>query len=547
MLHPSVFNTSQICADFGIRHVVLSPGSRNAPLILSFARNEALKQWVLPDERSAAFFALGICQQVNEPIAICCTSGTALLNYYPAVTEAYYRELPLIVFSADRPPHLIDQRDGQTIRQAGVLDHHSKFGFQLPIIKSQTDADAYVHILIAGLESSMALPKGPVHFNIPFEEPFYPEKDQKLTFEKSTYSFQVIPPEQDHIPIIDLNNQKVLLLVGQQKPNPALDTLISSVSDKVVVLKSPLNNLQSDGVSGHDLFIRDQTSLAPDVLITAGLSVLSKNLKQFLRKHIPAQHYHLDPSGVFLDTYQSRPKLIQNDLKSFLSQQPLDQADPNYVKSWKSIEVNCQAAVSDFVRSAPFSEVSSAYRVFKSIPSETVLHLANSMPVRFADMFGVQQGIEVFANRGTSGIDGCTSTAFGSAMIDDRMHVLVSGDLAFQYDRNAFFHNYQAPNLRIIIFNNQGGGIFRLIQGPANQPELETYFETRHHRTAKYLCMENAFDYHPVSTFEELDHQLNSFFMESSNAKVLEIFTEPETNQKDFKRFKNHIYEQINH
>ena len=167
------------------------------------------------------------------------------------------------------------------------------------------------------------------------------------------------------------------------------------------------------------------------------------------------------------------------------------------------------------------------------------------MPVRFADLIGVSNGITTWSNRGTSGIDGCSSTAVGTSLVSNEINVLLSGDVSFLYDRNAFFHNYKLPNLRIVVFNNQGGGIFRLIEGPANLPELEDYFETRHHRSAKYICLENEMDYAQASSIEEIKNELASFYNPSKHAKVLEIFTDPETNQKEYKKLKQYIYEQI--
>lgn len=543
MLHPTVYNTSQVCHQLGVAHVVLSPGSRNAPLTISFARNKKIKKWVIPDERVAGFVALGIAQQTKTPVAICCTSGTALLNYAPAIAEAFYREIPLIVISADRPPHLIDQRDGQTIRQFEALKNHVKASFQLPIITSDKNAKTFENQLIEAIQLSQLLPKAPIHLNIPFDEPFYPTKRQKLSFKK--IEFQTKQQEPSPTPEIELENySKVLILVGQNDTDKNLSKELKKHAKKIPVLQSPLNNLHVGGINHVDAFIKDQPELQPELLITAGLSVLSKNLKNYLRKFKPKKHLHFDEAGVEVDTFQTHPTLIQQSLNDFLKTSDFQNADKNYLKDWKKHSKTTENAIVNFLfDESTFTETTAFYFASRFIPDHSILHLSNSMPVRFADLFSVKPTLEVFSNRGTSGIDGCTSTALGTALISNKLNVLLTGDLSFLYDRNAFFHSHIPNNLRVLVFNNQGGGIFRLINSPASLPELETYFETRHNRTAEYICKENNLTYYQVRTFSELENSLVSFYGEGEQAKVLEIFTEPTKNEKIYNSLKTYIYE----
>ncbi|WP_420578407.1 2-succinyl-5-enolpyruvyl-6-hydroxy-3-cyclohexene-1-carboxylic-acid synthase [Ekhidna sp.] len=545
MLNPTVFNTSQICYQLGVKHAVMSPGSRNAPLTISFARHDGIKKWIIPDERSAGFVALGIAQETKTPVVLCCTSGSALLNYAPAIAEAYYREIPLIILSADRPPELIDQRDGQTIRQFESLKNHVKGSFNLPVISNECDIEDYQARLIEAMKLSGQLPKGPVHLNIPFSEPFYPEKDQQLTFK----NVEIAPsPEKSKNDIVQIEasvHKRILILIGQNDKDEELDHLLTSISKLIPVIKSPLNNL-SNGIEYVDAFIEDQEDLIPDLLVTSGLSVLSKKLKKFLRKHTPKKHFHFDLAGVEVDTYQSDPELIKGSIKEFLRSLNASQVDGSYLDSWRGYENRTKDALKEFTREAKFSESKAANMVLKSIPDGAMLHLSNSMPVRYADLFGVKEGLACLSNRGTSGIDGCTSTAVGVSFVSDRLNVLLTGDLAFLYDRNAFFHNYSLHNLRIIVLNNQGGGIFRLIEGPSNLPELEDYFETRHNRTAEYICAENGIDYMTADDEQSLSNHLEGLFKASDKAKVLEVFTDPEINQKVYKELKKQIHERIN-
>lgn len=521
----------------------MSPGSRNAPLTISFARHSEIKKWIIPDERSAGFIALGIAQETKEPVVLCCTSGTALLNYAPAIAEAYYREIPLIVLSADRPPELIDQRDGQTIRQFEALKNHVKKSIQLPVVKDDNDAMTYSSRLIDMLKSAIKLPVGPVHLNIPFEEPFYPTSSDQLAFKQVEIDTEVTP-FQNQIEFELSSYKKILILVGQQSAEPELDEVLETLSETIPILKFPLNNL-SEGIEHADLFIQNQEELKPDLLITSGLSVLSKKMKLFLRANKPEKHIHMDPAGVEVDTFQTEPDILQTSLTEFLKKHIVVK-NQEYRDLWLAFEKKAKAALNEIVERIDFSESLAAKRILESIPKESYLHLSNSMPVRYADMFGVAKTIECYSNRGTSGIDGCTSTALGTALISDKLNTLITGDLAFLYDRNAFFHNYKLPNLRIIILNNQGGGIFRLIDGPSNLPELEEYFETRHNRTAEYICAENGLEYIKADGTGSLENALKEFYLPSDQAKILEVFTDPETNQRVYKELKNYINERIN-
>ncbi|WP_370087049.1 2-succinyl-5-enolpyruvyl-6-hydroxy-3-cyclohexene-1-carboxylic-acid synthase [Ekhidna sp.] len=545
MLHPPVFNSSQVCAQLGVKHAVMSPGSRNAPLTISFARQEKIKKWIIPDERSAGFIALGIAQQTKTPVVLCCTSGSALLNYAPAIAEAYYREIPLIVLSADRPPELIDQRDGQTIRQYEALKNHVKGSWKLPTILSDIDEEKYTLELIDAIQVSQNLPQGPVHINIPFKEPFYPTPDQDLKFEDIALPESEVSIIKSEIDLNISDFRKILILVGQHSKDIDLSLKLQGVSEKIPIIKSPLNNLNV-GLDHVDAFIEAQSELKPDLLITSGLSVLSKKLKTFLRQHKPSRHIHFDPGGVKVDTYGTNPQYIKRDLSDFLSQLKANEVDTKYLKDWQKFEKTTKTAIMDFIPQTSYSETKVAHTILASIPEQSFLHLSNSMPVRYADLFGVKKNIEVYSNRGTSGIDGCTSTMIGSALVNDNLHVLLTGDLAFLYDRNAFFHNHLPANIRIIVLNNQGGGIFRLIEGPVRLPELEDYFETRHNRTAEYICAENDLEYLPIKDEQSLDSVLQSFYQPSVKGKVLEVFTDPKTNQEQYKKLKQFIHERIN-
>jgi 2-succinyl-5-enolpyruvyl-6-hydroxy-3-cyclohexene-1-carboxylate synthase len=216
------------------------------------------------------------------------------------------------------------------------------------------------------------------------------------------------------------------------------------------------------------------------------------------------------------------------------------------VPAWQEAEKKAAAFLPTFFSAShqPFNEFSAFHEVLAALTDYTALHLANSMAVRYANIIGIPQGrqIEVFANRGTSGIDGCNSTAVGAALAQpNRPVVLLTGDVAFFYDRNAFWHNYSTPNLRVVLFNNHGGGIFRLIDGPRQQPELEEFFETRQLLTAENTARDFNLRYLPVSSFEELAAALPVFFAADSGAAILEIFTDSKTNAAFFEEYRSAV------
>ncbi len=612
----AVFNIAEICAQHGITDVILSPGSRSAPLTLAFARHPAYrgKLRVVPDERAAAFIGLGIAQATRRPVVLVCTSGTAGLNYAPAVAEAFFQQLPLLVLTADRPPEWIDQLDGQTIRQRDLYGAHAKGTFDFPADTSHADAKWHgERLLNEGINLTQTFPAGPVQVNVPLREPFYPKAGEEMGYEqhvkiiRDDHSNTILPPAE----ILDLRKQlrdagRVLVVAGQQPENPTLTAALYEFAEarQVPVVADTIANLGDvPAVRRQDIFIaglskEDKAALKPDLLITFGQSLISKALKLFLRDAAPAQHWHLQPAGEVADTFRRLTRIIRVQPAVFFQQLAVfDTKDyhsdavpkaavlkttdgngsggsnPSFSATEKAGSIpnattDNEAVVSSIPTVAteaaltwqqadtaaaqflgvffaaegqPFNEFSAMRQALAMLPDGTALHLANSMAVRYANILGLPEGrqIDVFANRGTSGIDGCNSTAVGAALAQpERPVVLLTGDVAFFYDRNAFWHNYPTPNLRVVLFNNHGGGIFRLIDGPRQQPELDEFFETTQALTAENLCRDFKLRYLPVTSFAELAAALPVFFAAESGAAVLEIFTDSKTNAAFFEEYR---------
>ena len=558
----AVYNIAEICARHGITDVVLSPGSRSAPLTLAFARHPALTVRVVPDERAAAFIGLGIAQAQRRAVALVCTSGTAGLNYAPAVAEAFFQQIPLVIFTADRPPEWIDQLDGQTIRQHNLYGVHVKGAFEFPVGTAHPDSKWYsARIINEAINLAQAAPAGPVQVNVPLREPFYPKAGEKIGYEQDVRiiheqaSNAALSPAE----ILELRQLlraagRVVVVAGQQSINPGLLAALYEFAKarQVPVVGDIIANVSEvSAVQRQDIFLAglskdDKTALNPDLLITFGQSLISKSLKLFLRDAAPTQHWHLQATGEAADTFRSLTRVVRVTPAVFFQQLSEGAAHgpvPESTAAWQRADTAAATFLEHFFvdEAQPFNEFSAFRHALAQVPDQTALHLANSMAVRYANILGIPQGqqIEVFANRGTSGIDGCTSTAIGSALATPlRPVVLFTGDVAFFYDRNAFWHNYPTPNLRVVLFNNHGGGIFRIIDGPRQQPELEEFFETRQTLTAENTAKDFNLRYFPVSSFEELEAALPVFFAAGTGAAILEIFTDSKTNAAFFEEYR---------
>ncbi|MGY3087781.1 2-succinyl-5-enolpyruvyl-6-hydroxy-3-cyclohexene-1-carboxylate synthase [Hymenobacter sp. UYAg731] len=560
----AVYNIAEICARHGITDVVLSPGSRSAPLTLAFVRHPDLNVRVVPDERAAAFIGLGIAQAQRRAVALVCTSGTAGLNYAPAVAEAFFQQIPLVIFTADRPPEWIDQLDGQTIRQHNLYGAHAKGAFKFPVDTAHPDAKWHsARIVNEAINLAQAAPAGPVQVNVALREPFYPKAGEVIGYDKDVKIIREYASNATISPaeILDLRQQlraagHVVVVAGQQPGNSGLLAALYEFAKarQVPVVGDIIANVgEVADVQRQDIFLaglnkNDKAILKPDLLITFGQSLISKSLKLFLRDAAPAQHWHLQAAGEAADTFRSLTRVIRVPPAVFFQQlsegavknQPIETA------AWQEVDAAAANFLAHFFATeAPaFNEFSAFRHALAALPETLALHLANSMAVRYANILGIPQGkqVEVFANRGTSGIDGCTSTAVGAALAQpQRPVVLLTGDVAFFYDRNAFWHNYATPNLRVVLFNNHGGGIFRIIDGPRQQPELEEFFVTRQLLTAENTAKDFNLRYFPISSFGELEAALPVFFAAETGAAILEVFTDSKTNAAFFEEYRSAV------
>jgi 2-succinyl-5-enolpyruvyl-6-hydroxy-3-cyclohexene-1-carboxylate synthase len=546
-----------ICAKKGIKNVILSTGSRCAPLTIAFVRHPEIHTRTISDERSAAFMALGMAQQLEQPVALVCTSGSASLNYFPAIAEAYFQQIPLLILTADRPKEWIDQYDGQTIFQEEVYGKHVKKSFQFPNYIGTSD-DEWLASRISNEAINLAteFPAGPVHINIPLKEPFYPGKGEVLKFpdkprvfnqskshsQLSEESLMKLKSRLDSV-------QKILIVAGQQRPNSKIQEQLNQLSKnhKVVFITDTISNLQSEqSINFHDHWLNNNelsSELNPDLIISFGKSIISKPLKLFLR-NTEASHWHIQPNGSSKDTFQRLTRILPTSPTSFFDWLSIHLKIQNteFYQSWHKLEQKIKVHLPEILESEVFGEYSCLHAVLKKTPASSKIHVANSMSVRYLNLLG-KRNQEVISNRGTSGIDGSNSTAVGCTFTTKEIVTLITGDLAFFYDRNAFWHNYTMPNLRIILLNNHAGGIFRMIDGPKNQPELEEFFETKQNLTAQHLATEYGFYYSKVVNKEELETSLKDFYSESLHPKILEIESSSKSNFELLTKIKARVAE----
>lgn len=563
----------KFCEIKRINHIVISPGSRNAPLNLGFTNNDNFITYSIVDERSAAFFALGLAQQLKHPVAVVCTSGSALLNYYPAVSEAFYSDIPLVVISADRLPHRIDVGDGQTIRQPEVFEPHleaaayltpdvshasktllenpsqklvAQYASESDLMHKQVEIQRSNEQKLDSVLNKAILNSGPVHINVPLEEPLY-----------GTTSKELIPqfisdpePNQTEINLDSYVTQwnsaaKKIILVGVLPPNSITDKILETwaLDPSVIVLTEKTSNLK------HSRFLDAIDSLIapleqngesafeeiqPDLLITLGGMVVSKKVKNFLRKFPPKQHWHINSKKAYNTYYvlSDHVKLDPQEFFDYLFSKPNTPIESSFNSAVHSIYSRNLLKGLAYLKTIPFSDLLAFKIIFNSIPKKLHLQLANSSTIRYAQLFDLPKNVSVYCNRGTSGIDGSTSTAVGAAYKTELQTLLITGDLSFFYDCNALWNTYWKSNFRVIIINNQGGGIFRILPGKKDTPLYDKYYETVHNRNAKDLSKSFGLGYSSVYSGWRLKLKLKSFFKPSDRPQILEIFTPRKINDK---------------
>lgn len=536
---PEVQLLIDACIKGGVTHIVLSPGSRNAPLSIAFDEHPAITAFVVPDERAAAFYALGMAQQLGQPVAIACTSGSAPLNYFPAVAEAYYQGVPLIVLTADRPREWVDQGDGQTIVQENVFGTHVLAAAQLDTIHNDAQRWHFERKCSEVIQAANGRRKGPVHLNVPFSEPLYEVTDETMEVRQWIHRAEgeIVLSEPEEAFVLEKwnNARRRMVICGQMEKNDRLQQALSALVENpaIAVLVEHTSNLQHERfIMGIDKALNqiheeEIRNFQPDVIVVLGGAIVSKRIKAFLR-NAQAETIRIGNDFPYMDTFRSLIFTSQTDAAGFISLLA-EKGEPNavlYGAAWKKLELKANKKHADYLQNCVFSDLKATETVLNGLPAHVQLHLGNSSIIRYALLFDPRKETIYRCNRGTSGIDGSTSTACGMALAGpEQLNVLISGDMSFFYDSNAFWTNKQPANLRVIVLNNGGGDIFNIIPGPDTTPQKDKYFVAKQSFSAEYICKAYGVEYASAGSQAEIEAALPGFLKEGEGPKVLEIHT----------------------
>lgn len=550
---------AEICRKRGIRKVVFSPGSRSAPLVVAFKALPDVECLVIPDERVAGYFAMGMAQQLGAPVAVVCTSGTAVLNLAPAVCEAFYQNIPLLVLTADRPDGAVNNGENQAIMQdnifgAHVVSHYSVDGDA----ETQRELDEVNKCITQAITDTTLSYVGPTHVNIHMSEPLYETSADIVPLD--LFGEKHVPAAKEFISLKDLQRiksdfnfyRRKMIIVGMRTYDDEFNERLNLLNQRedVVVVYENLSNLEMEnGVWNIDACLaamneRKSQQYIPELVITMGGQIVSKRIKKFL-KGMPQQHWDIPPGSSSGRGWAMFGKMFDpiepvNEMQ-FLNTviETTETGDTGYKQLWLQLSQHAQAVTHRYVDTVGFCDFKVFDILHRKLTGNTNVHFGNSTPIRYANFFKPGNVLSVNANRGTSGIDGSLSTAAGAAYANRIPTVCILGDVSFLYDSNALWNNYLSPKLRIIVINNNGGNIFRLIEGPNTVNGFEEFFETRHQFTAKHLATMYGLPYYFCAAQSELEETLDTFLntRKGGQAAILEIKTNGELSAAAFRNY----------
>ena len=551
----SVNQLTALLVKYGIRHAVVCPGSRNAPIVHNLSECPDIACYPVTDERSAGFYALGMMQALDEPVVVCVTSGTALLNLAPAVAEAWYQHQPLVVVSADRPEAWIDQLDGQTLPQPGALGRFVRCTVSLP------EADPWHSARLIGeaLLAATADDARPVHINVPISEPLFtfdvPQLPdvRRIIRMSPPRDYDCLCPE-----FVDglIAARRPMIVFGQTNPHDFEGIDVEFLFSHVIVLHEALSPFPHVSHFDEVLFFEELRSkelgskelgslLAPDFIIHVGDTVVSKRLRRFLRSAANAQTWRISQSGDVEDTFQNLRGIIVGDPESVL--QSLSYKVSRSKLSSTAYRRQWLAALTEAARHAadyqPAYSQMAAVKCFEERLSGGTVHYANSTAIRLANIYASHH---VWCNRGVNGIEGSLSTAAGYSVVADLSHVspspspvyCVIGDLSFFYDQNALWNQNLRGNLRILLLNNGCGGIFNLLPGLDQSPARGRLVAAAHQTTAEGICRQNDIVYLKAETMAQLHAAIDTLINTASDRPVLlEVLTDARCDEQVYRDY----------
>ena len=489
----------------GVRHAVVCPGSRNSAIVHNFNECPFIQCYPVTDERSAGFYAMGMAQALKQPVVVCVTSGTALLNLAPAIAEAFYQHIPLVAISADRPQQWIDQLDGQTLPQSDALGRFVKKAVSL-LEPHDAEEKWYCNRLVN--EALLAAMRGgPVHINVPITEPLFEYSVDELPAErKIAYAAaDMSPATLSHVTRMFLSATRPMLISGQPM-NPLLDEAVSIVGD--------------------------DEEYVPDFVLYIGGSIVSKRLKRFLRK--AKETWVVNNTGEIADTFMNLTHVFQGDGEAVADHiRFMMVMEPHpFIQKWDDLLARIRLQAESY--EPAYSELA-AVKYFEHYVGDAEVHYANSSAIRLANSFAQHP---VWCNRGVNGIEGSLSTAAGFSCVTDKRVYCVIGDLSFFYDQNALWNQNLQGNFRILLLNNGCGGIFNMLPGLEQSPARDQYVAAAHHTSAEGICQQNDIVYISASDMPQLHAGIDTLLnIESDRPVLLEVFTDPYDDEQTLKDY----------
>ena len=530
----------------GVRYAVVCPGSRNSPIVHNLNECPEIECYPVTDERSAGFYALGIAQVVHRPVVVCVTSGTALLNLAPAVAEAYYQHMPLVVISADRPEQWIDQLDGQTLPQPDALGRFVKKAVNLPEVYND-EMHWYCNRLVnEAMNETTHHGNGPVHINVPISEPLFEYDVEQLPEERV---IQLLPPRSNQALIaLECAGQfavakKPMVVIGQLSTGELIPQELFMLSQCAVVVHEALS--VGNGSTNFDEVIHvlgDNPAYQPDFVLYVGDTLVSKRLKKWLRGLKDVYIWAVTEDGSIHDTSMQLYGVIEGSPADVI-EDLVDAVRYKAISSTATFKARWdQATRLAAYRAMKFQPEYSQMATVKYLEEKLgkaiyrYIHYGNSSPIRMANIFARHY---VFCNRGVNGIDGSLSTAAGCSIVTGDEKVLcVLGDLSFFYDQNALWNQNLNGNLHIIVLNNGKGAIFNLLKGLEQSPARDKYVAAQHQTTAQGICKQNNIRYMKATNMEEMQKGIDTLLNKKSTRPVLlEVFTDSEEDERVIKSY----------
>ena len=543
----NILQLAALLHEHGISQIVLCPGSRAIPFIQTFTHLSAYKCYPMTDERSAGFYALGLALHGGHPVAVICANGSSLLNLHPAVAEARYQQIPLVVISADFPAAWIGQMEGQTLPQPDIFKTLVKKSVTLPEIHTEDDAWYCNRLINEALMEVTHHGKGPVHINVPISEPLFDTSETELPQERVIRRYEGLNMyNNDYQPLIEkLNKYRNRMVIAGQMSLIYLfeKKYVKQLSRQFVWITENIGNRTVPGTPlrhiDQVLYPMDKDTMArlrPDLLITYGGHILSRRLKYFLRHHPPMEHWHISRDGEVCDLYQGAlTTVIEMDPFEFLEKiAPLIEDVPStYPRSWEQIASSIKTP------RLPYSEMTAVGELLHRLPTPCALHLANGSAIRYAQLYDVSEDVEVLSNQGISGIDSSLSTALGYATMDEKLNFIVIGDLSFFHGMNGLWSSNYGTNIRILLLNNNGGELVRTLPKVEPDEYSHRFITSRHHASARAWAEDCGFQYLSAHNEDELQNGLQMLTQPSVTARpiLLEVFTDPEEDIKLLKEY----------